>query len=85
MCGNGSWHTYGMHPALPPGTGCDTMEVGTRYPNMKDFRLDVRQYTINGGLLSYIKLWEILQNFYFFICLKRIAKCSAGCLSRSRQ
>ena len=24
-----------------------SMEVGTRYPNMKDFRLVVRQYAIN--------------------------------------
>src|SRR6187455_3864806 len=24
MCGNGSWHTYGMRSVLPPGTGCDT-------------------------------------------------------------
>jgi hypothetical protein len=24
MCGNGSWHTYGMCSVLPPGTGCDT-------------------------------------------------------------
>jgi hypothetical protein len=24
MCGNGSWHTYGMHSVLPPGTGRDT-------------------------------------------------------------
>jgi hypothetical protein len=23
MCGNGSWHTYGMRSVLPPGTGCD--------------------------------------------------------------
>jgi hypothetical protein len=23
MCGNRSWHTYAMHPALPLGTGCD--------------------------------------------------------------
>jgi hypothetical protein len=21
MCGNGSWHTYVMHPALPPESG----------------------------------------------------------------
>jgi hypothetical protein len=24
MCGNRSWHTYAMHPALPLGNGCDT-------------------------------------------------------------
>jgi hypothetical protein len=24
MCGNGSWHTYGMRSVLPPGTGCDS-------------------------------------------------------------
>jgi hypothetical protein len=24
MCGNRSWHTYVMHPALPLGNGCDT-------------------------------------------------------------
>jgi ribonuclease HI len=23
MCGNGSWHIYGMRSVLPPGTGCD--------------------------------------------------------------
>jgi hypothetical protein len=23
MCGNRSWHTYSMHPALPFGNGCD--------------------------------------------------------------
>jgi hypothetical protein len=23
MCGNGSWHTYGMRSVRPPGTGCD--------------------------------------------------------------
>jgi hypothetical protein len=23
MCGNRSWHTYAMHPALPFGNGCD--------------------------------------------------------------
>jgi hypothetical protein len=23
MCGNRSWHTYAMHPALPLGNGCD--------------------------------------------------------------
>jgi hypothetical protein len=26
MCGNGSWHTYGMRSVLPPGTGCDSAE-----------------------------------------------------------
>jgi hypothetical protein len=24
MCGNGSWHTYGMRLVLPSGTGCDS-------------------------------------------------------------
>jgi hypothetical protein len=24
MCGNRSWHTYAMHPALPYRNGCDT-------------------------------------------------------------
>jgi hypothetical protein len=24
MCGNRSWHTYAMHPALPLGNRCDT-------------------------------------------------------------
>jgi hypothetical protein len=23
MCGNKSWHTYAIHPALPLGNGCD--------------------------------------------------------------
>jgi hypothetical protein len=27
MCGNGSWHTYGMPSVLPPGTGCDKYHV----------------------------------------------------------
>jgi hypothetical protein len=31
MCGNGSWHTYGMRPVLPPGTGCDTGEKATSH------------------------------------------------------
>jgi hypothetical protein len=25
MCGNGSWHTYGMRSVLPPGTRCDSV------------------------------------------------------------
>jgi hypothetical protein len=29
MCGNGSWHTYGMRSVLPPGTGCDKTSSAT--------------------------------------------------------
>jgi hypothetical protein len=29
MCGNRSWHTYAMHPALPLGYGCDTQLYNT--------------------------------------------------------
>jgi hypothetical protein len=29
MCGNGSWHTYGMHSVLPPRAGCDTVSPPT--------------------------------------------------------
>jgi hypothetical protein len=25
MCGNRSWHTFAMHPALPFRTGCDKL------------------------------------------------------------
>jgi hypothetical protein len=28
MCGNRSWHTYAMHPALPLRNGCDTRPLG---------------------------------------------------------
>jgi hypothetical protein len=28
MCGNRSWHTYAMHPALPLGNGCDKDGLG---------------------------------------------------------
>jgi hypothetical protein len=27
MCGNRSWHTYAMHPALPFGNGCDSASL----------------------------------------------------------
>jgi hypothetical protein len=27
MCGNRSWHTYAMHPALPLGNGCDSSAI----------------------------------------------------------
>jgi hypothetical protein len=30
MCGNRSWHTYAMHPALPLGNGCDREELTER-------------------------------------------------------
>src|SRR5688572_30197362 len=30
MCGNGSWHTYGMRSVLPPGTGCDSRGAARR-------------------------------------------------------
>jgi hypothetical protein len=29
MCGNTSWHTYAMHLALPPETGCDIIREVT--------------------------------------------------------
>jgi hypothetical protein len=32
MCGNGSWHTYGMRSVLPPGTRCDTWARVCSFP-----------------------------------------------------
>jgi hypothetical protein len=31
MCGNRSWHTYAMHPALPLRTGCDRGRATVRH------------------------------------------------------
>jgi hypothetical protein len=36
MCGNGSWHTYGMRSVLPPRTGCDTYSLHSLYCNLTD-------------------------------------------------
>jgi hypothetical protein len=45
MCGNGSWHTYGMRSVLPPGTGCDNHQqkgdIEITYINTKEQLVDI--------------------------------------------
>jgi hypothetical protein len=40
MCGNGSWHTYGMRSVPPPGTGCDSkLEMQKFHDNVNYVRM----------------------------------------------
>jgi hypothetical protein len=43
MCGNRSWHTYAMHPALPFRNGCDTA-LQDRLRKGSDDDLSIRSF-----------------------------------------
>jgi transposase InsO family protein len=53
MCGNGSWHTYGMRSVLPPGTGCDTNQdtlKGFLRRAQNEFGLRIKKIRSDNGM-----------------------------------
>jgi hypothetical protein len=52
MCGNRSWHTYAMHPALPLGNGCDRSGIKAMWPL-------VARLVRNGKPSQSFKAWYI--------------------------
>jgi hypothetical protein len=53
MCGNRSWHTYAMHPALPLRNGCDNIAAGHCCVQLLWMRQTLRDY---GYKLSKVPL-----------------------------
>jgi hypothetical protein len=66
MCGNRSWHTYAMHLALPPGTGCDIACSPSRGTVSENMRLSPATSSI---FIHYIRhLQSSLRDFIPYIC-----------------
>jgi hypothetical protein len=75
MCGNGSWHTYGMRSVLPPRTGCDNAARGCHFHDALDTLLcrafDRHTWSIEHRCVVYQHHRGLYPNKWEATCLVR--------------
>jgi hypothetical protein len=74
MCGNRSWHTYAMHPALPLGNGCDRSGIKAMWSK-------VARLVRNGKSSQPFKAWYIFLHKKTYFISKLVSFIfNASCL-----
>jgi hypothetical protein len=71
MCGNGSWHTYGMRSILPPGTGCDIC-VCSFYDANEARKIEEISLLFFVYNFEYYKSYPLNRNLVLEICKERV-------------